>query len=100
MPAVGPRRAEPFKREPRHLSDKVFIKACGVSILTIIVATVFGPFQRFLDTASLDVQQWLICIGMALSVIVASEIRKALRRRNHPRMGDDTPSPAGQHVGT
>jgi Ca2+-transporting ATPase len=82
------------------LSDKVFIKACGVSILTIILATAFGPLQRFLVTTSLDVQQWLICIGVALSVIVASEIRKAVRRRNHPRMGDDTPSPAEQYVGT
>jgi Ca2+-transporting ATPase len=82
------------------LSDKVFIKACGVSILTIILATAFGPLQRFLETTSLDVQQWLICIGVALPVIVASEIRKAVRRRNHPRMGDDTPSPAEQYVGT
>jgi Ca2+-transporting ATPase len=82
------------------LSDKVFIKACGVSILTIILATAFGPLQRFLETTSLDVQQWLICIGVALPVIVASEIRKAVRRRNHPRMGDDMPSPAEQYVGT
>ena len=82
------------------LSDKVFIKACGVSILTIILATAFGPLQRFLETTSLDVQQWLICIGVALPVIVASEIRKAWRRRNHPRMGDDMPSPAEQYVGT
>jgi P-type Ca2+ transporter type 2C len=82
------------------LSDKVFIKACAVSILTIIVATVFGPLQKFLDTTGLDVQQWLICIGVALSVIVASEIRKAVLRRNHPPMGDDTPSPAEQYVGT
>jgi hypothetical protein len=71
-----------------------------VSILTIIVATVFGPLQKFLDTTGLDVQQWLICIGVALLVIVASEIRKAVLRRNHPPMGDDTPSPAEQYVGT
>jgi len=81
-------------------SDKKFVMATGVSALTLILATVLGPFQAFLKMTSLDVQQWLICIGTALSVIVASEIRKALRRRNHPRMGDDTPSPAGQHVGT
>jgi P-type Ca2+ transporter type 2C len=66
------------------LSDKIFIKACGVSILTIILATVFGPLQRFLDTTSLDVQQWIICICVGLSVLVASEIRKAVRRRNLP----------------
>jgi hypothetical protein len=37
---------------------------------------------------------------VALSVIVASEIRKAVLRRNHPPMGDDAPSPAEQYVGT
>jgi P-type Ca2+ transporter type 2C len=67
------------------LSDKVFIKACGVSILTIILATVFGPLQRFLDTTSLDVRQWIICICVGLSVLVASEIRKAIMRRSAPR---------------
>jgi P-type Ca2+ transporter type 2C len=82
------------------LSDKIFIKACGVSILTIILATVFGPLQRFLDTTGLDVRQWLICICVALSVLVASEIRKALRRRNHPRAGQDTSAPLEQHAGT
>jgi Ca2+-transporting ATPase len=80
-------------------SDKRFVMATGVSVLTLILATVLGPFQAFLKTTSLDVRQWLICIGTALSVIVASEIRKAARRRNHPRMGDDTPSPAEQYVG-
>jgi len=79
-------------------SDKKFVMATGVSALTLILATVLGPFQEFLKMTSLDVRQWLICIGTALSVIVASEIRKALRRRNHPRMGDDAPSPAGQYV--
>jgi Ca2+-transporting ATPase len=39
------------------------------------------PLEALLTTTSLDVQQWLICIGVALPVIVASEIRKAVRRR-------------------
>jgi Ca2+-transporting ATPase len=81
-------------------SDKKFVMATGVSALTLILATALGPFQAFLKMTSLDVRQWLICIGTALSVIVASEIRKAVRRRNHPRMGDDTPSPADEYVGT
>jgi Ca2+-transporting ATPase len=81
-------------------SDKTFNIATGVSVLTLILATVFGPFQGFLKTTSLDIQQWLICACAAVSIIIASEIRKAVRRRNHPRMGDDTPSPAEQYVGT
>ena len=62
-------------------SDKTFNIATGVSVLTLFLATVFGPLQAFLKTTHLDVQQWLICTGTALSIIVASEIRKAIRRR-------------------
>jgi Ca2+-transporting ATPase len=86
------------------ISDKTFIKACGVSILTIIVATLFGPLQRFLDTTSLDVQQWLICICVALSVIVASEIRKIILRRRPARQAaaaqapEPVPQPPGRYL--
>jgi len=62
-------------------SDKTFNIATGVSVLTLFLATVFGPLEAFLKTTHLDVQQWLICTGVALSIIVASEIRKAIRRR-------------------
>jgi P-type Ca2+ transporter type 2C len=60
-----------------------------VSILTLILATVLGPLQTFLKTTSLDGRQWLICTGVALTIVVVAEIRKLLRR-NHPRMGDDS----------
>lgn len=59
----------------------MFLRACGVSILTVILATVFGPLQRFLGTTLLDVRQWIICICVALSIIVASEIRKIILGR-------------------
>jgi P-type Ca2+ transporter type 2C len=51
------------------------------SALTLILATVLGPLQKLLETTSLDVQQWLICICVGLSIIVVSEVRKAIRRR-------------------
>ena len=82
------------------LSDKTFNIATVASIAALFLATVFGPFQAFLKTTHLDVQQWLICTAVALSIIVVSEIRKAVRRRNHPRMGDDTPQPLEEHAGT
>src|SRR5215468_3993978 len=62
-------------------SDKTFNIATGVSVLALILATVIGPFQKFLSTTSLDLRQWLVCIAVALSIIVVSEIRKAIRRR-------------------
>jgi Ca2+-transporting ATPase len=72
------------------ISDKTFNICTGVSVLTLILSTVLGPFEALLKTTSLDLQQWLICTAVALSVIVASEIRKAIRRH-----GAVEPVPAG-----
>jgi len=37
--------------------------------------------QAFLDTVSLSLQQWLICLVFALTILVVSEIWKAIQRR-------------------
>jgi magnesium-transporting ATPase (P-type) len=65
-------------------SDSKFVIATGVSILTLLLTTVFGPLQAFLKTTSLDVRQWLICLAVALSIVVVSEVRKAVRRHTVP----------------
>ena len=65
-------------------SDAKFVIATGVSILTLLLTTVFGPLQVFLKTTSLDVRQWLICLAVALSIVVVSEIRKAVQRHTTP----------------
>jgi Ca2+-transporting ATPase len=62
-------------------ADAKFVIATGVSILTLLLTTVFGPLQAFLKTTSLDVRQWLICLAVALSIVVVSEVRKAVARR-------------------
>jgi len=79
-------------------SDRTFNLATVASVLTLILATVLGPLQKLLETTSLDVQQWLICTCVALSIIVVSEIRKAVRRRTAAGagpVGQSVPSPAG-----
>ena len=66
-------------------------------VLALILSTVFGPFEALLKTTSLDLPQWLICTAVALSVIVASEIRKAIRRRRASEVvpaGPPVPPPA------
>ena len=74
--------------------------------MPLILTTVFGPLEAFLKTTPLDVRQWLICLAVSLSIVVVSEIRKAVRRssaantQNHPRKGDDTPEPLAQDRGT
>jgi P-type Ca2+ transporter type 2C len=65
-------------------ADAKFVIATGVSILTLLLTTVFGPLQAFLKTTSLDVRQWLICLAVALSIVVATEVRKAVRRHTVP----------------
>ena len=69
-------------------SDSKFVIATGVSVLTLLLTAVFGPLQKFLKTTSLDVRQWLICLAVALSIIVVSEIRKAVQR--HTTLGQSS----------
>jgi Ca2+-transporting ATPase len=61
------------------VSDKTFNIATGASVLVLILATVLGPLEALLETTPLDVQQWLVCTCVALSVIAVAEIRTAIR---------------------
>jgi Ca2+-transporting ATPase len=63
------------------LSDRTFLMASLASVAAIIFATELRFFQRILDTIELTGNQWLICIGAGLTIVVASEIRKFLLRR-------------------
>jgi Ca2+-transporting ATPase len=65
-------------------SDRTFIITTGVSFFLLVMATVLRPFQAILKTTTLDIRQWLICTAVALSSIVAAEIRKAVRRADRP----------------
>lgn len=61
--------------------DRRFVVASGLSLLAIVLATELGPFQRLLDTVHLDLGQWLVCAVAAASVLVVTEVRKAVLRR-------------------
>ena len=62
-------------------SGRTFLITTCVSFILLVLSTVLGIFQTVMKTTSLDVQQWLICTVVALSIIAAAEIRKAVRRR-------------------
>ena len=62
-------------------SDKTFVITTSGSFALLVLSTVLNIFQTVLKTVRLDVRQWLICIGVALSIVVAAEIRKAVLRR-------------------
>ena len=72
-------------------SDRTFILTAGVSLFLLVMATVLGPFQAILKTTELDVYKWLLCVAVALSIVVVSEIRKAVLRRTAGRIGGPIP---------
>jgi P-type Ca2+ transporter type 2C len=63
------------------LADRRLLKATGLSAIAILFGTGVGIFQRILGTVSLTGREWLICIVAALTVVVVSEVQKAVRRR-------------------
>jgi Ca2+-transporting ATPase len=65
-------------------SDRMFVIASLASAVSIVLATEFGFLLRILDTVELTGNQWLICIGAGLPIVVASEIRKLVLRRRTP----------------
>jgi P-type Ca2+ transporter type 2C len=68
-------------------SDRTFVLTAGVSLLLIVVATLLAPCQAILKTTALDENEWLLCAGVALSIILVSEIRKVVLRRTAPAAG-------------
>jgi Ca2+-transporting ATPase len=60
--------------------DRMLNLATAGSLLLLFLSTTFQPLQALLKTTHLDVQQWLICAAVALTIIVASEIRVWLQR--------------------
>ena len=76
-------------------SDKTFLVTSSGSFILLILSTVLGVFHAVLKTVSLDVRQWLICAAVALSIVVAAEIRKAVLRQTAAR----AVHPAGPRTG-
>ena len=67
------------------VNDRTFLTASLMSVAAIILATELQFLQRVLDTVELTGNQWLICIGAGLVVVVVSEAWKfVLRRRESP----------------
>jgi Ca2+-transporting ATPase len=64
------------------LENPTLLKASGLSLLTIFLATTFGPLQRVLDTTELGVDLWAICIVASTSIILVTEVAKVFRRRS------------------
>jgi hypothetical protein len=53
----------------------------GVALVFAVVASELNLTNRVLDTVNLNVDQWLVCLGLSLVVVVVAEVKKALRIR-------------------
>jgi len=70
------------------------LRRYGIALLAIIAATGLGFLNRILDTIALEFDQWCICVGIALSIVVVEELIKlVLRRRDASPESTDAPSP-------
>ena len=58
------------------MGDRPFLYATIASIATIVLIPNFDFFNRILDTTSLSLEQWAICIVVGLLILVVGEVRK------------------------
>ena len=77
------------------LGNRPLLIATGLSVLTILLAVELGFFQRILGTTALSAEQWVICIGVALSLIVVEEVRKLLKIRTGDEPAETPAAPVG-----
>ena len=61
------------------LENPTLLKGAGVAFLFTIAATELGILNRLLDTVSLTVDQWGICIVVSLAIIVLAESRSCFK---------------------
>ncbi len=59
---------------------KLWAAVASIAVIQWLIVAI-GPLQRLFGTTALTAGQWLVCIGVAVSVIVTEEIRKAIDRR-------------------
>jgi Ca2+-transporting ATPase len=76
------------------LDNPILLRTSAISLVTIFLATSFGPLQRLLDTSELSPEQWLLCIAVAASILVLEEGRKFLRRRGQAAAESAPTTPA------
>jgi Ca2+-transporting ATPase len=66
---------------PEILLNGTLLKAVGASVIATVLATELGLLNRILETVSLQVDQWLVCLAVAISIVIVAEVRKLLKIR-------------------
>jgi Ca2+-transporting ATPase len=57
----------------------------GLALLLTFLATELGFLQRILGTTSLTLEQWLLCLALALALLFVDEVIKFFMRRSRPQ---------------
>jgi Ca2+-transporting ATPase len=65
----------------KTLENRKLLQMCAYALVATIAATELGLFERILDTGSLTVNQWVICLVIGLIPGLAFEVAKFIRRR-------------------
>ena len=67
------------------LSDRRQLMLYGIALGVTYIATEFSFLQRLLGTSELPLNEWLICIALAVVLLIIDEIVKYFLRRRHPQ---------------
>jgi Ca2+-transporting ATPase len=57
------------------------LRRYGLALAAIVLVTMLGFLQRIFSTVELGFNQWAICVGIALSLLVVVELIKLFLRR-------------------
>jgi Ca2+-transporting ATPase len=64
------------------VADRRQLGLYGLALLLTLLPTEIGFLQRILGTTSLDGDQWLVCIGFAVALLLIYEVMKFFLRRS------------------
>ena len=67
------------------VGDRRQLQLYGLALLLTLLGTELEVLQRILGTVSMTFDQWLLCIGLALALLLVDEAIKFFLRRRRPQ---------------
>jgi Ca2+-transporting ATPase len=64
-----------------NLADRRQLQLYGLALLLILLPVEFGIGARLLETTDLSLEQWLLCIAVAIVMLLIDEVVKVFLRR-------------------
>jgi Ca2+-transporting ATPase len=70
------------------------LRRYGIALAAIVLVTGLDILQRIFSTTALTLEQWLTCIGLALTLVVVEELVKVVLRLRRRTVGTAASAPA------